>query len=83
MVLPTETGYAPRFVEGVEGRSPFATAFACAVVHEARGHGGTFCTLMPLAATSWPVFKESVREGTSSLFATAFACAVVHEARGH
>jgi hypothetical protein len=30
----------------------YATVFACAVVHEARGHGGTFCTLLPLAATS-------------------------------
>jgi hypothetical protein len=64
----------------VEERPPFATAFACAVVHEDRGHGRTLCTLLPLAATSWLVFRYSARDGASPPCATAFACAVVHEA---
>ena len=45
--------------------SPYATAFACAVVHEDRGHRGTFCTLLPLAATSWLVCRYSTRGSTS------------------
>jgi hypothetical protein len=53
------------------------------VVHEDRGHRGTSCTLLPLAATFWLVFRYSVRESTSSPYATLVACAVEHEDRGH